>query len=519
MKNLTNNRQLAINLIGNCVAFASGLLINFFLSPYIVKTLGVEANGFITLANNFVSYAALAAIALNSMAGRFITIKVHQNDIKGANKYYTSVTIGNFFLVLLMIVPAILCVIYLERIINIPSSLLWDVKLLFGLILLNFLISTAFSSWGTATFVTNKVYLQSFITMMAQLIRAILILGLFVLLQPSVYYMGLATLLSTIFTTYCYFNNKRKLLPQLKVNKEDYSFKSLCELVASGIWNTILSAGQILLSGLDLLIANLFIGSAEMGILSLAKTIPNVITRFAGTLTSVFTPSLTVYYAKNDYTGLRTELKKGMKITGIFLTIPVAILMILGDEFYRLWVPSQDAKILQILSILTCFGLVFTSGIQCLYNIFTVVNKVKNYSLLMLLSGIISTALVFVLLKTTDLGIFAVAGVSSFINLARNLLYVVPYSSKYLNLKWNTFIPEVLYSALSVMISVLIGFGIKQLVIINSWITLVVAAVLTAIPAFMVNAMIILNKKDRQYLISVILKAIKVKKAINTNMQ
>lgn len=510
-KVMTKNRGLAINLLSSMVSFGAILAISFFLSPYIVKKLGVEANGFITLANNFVSYASLVAIALNSMAGRFITIKLHQNDVDGANKYYTVVTLGNFILALFMLVPSVFCVIYLERVINIPPHLVVDVKLLFACIIGNFLLSTAFSSWGIATFVTNRLYIQSIRNMQSQLIRVVIIIGLFVLLQPSVYYMGVASLVSTLFVVVYSLYYKIKLMPELRIKKEDFDMGSLWELVASGIWNTIIKAGQLLLSGVDLLIANLFIGPIEMGMLALAKTLPNVLIQLSGTITAVFAPSLTIYYAKQDMEGLKKELKKGMKITGIILTIPLSILIVFGQEFYKLWVPSQDAQLLQILSILTCFGLIFTSGIQCLFNIFTVVNKLKFYSMLILVSGVVNAIVVFVLLKTTSLGIFAVAGVSSFINLARNMIYVVPFSAKYIKLKWNTFIPEVFFSVISVIISVLIGYGIRRLFFVDSWTMLALCAGVTAIPAFFVNIMLVLNRKEREYFFNIILRKIKNK--------
>mgnify|MGYP003308505117 CR=1 FL=1 len=54
--------------------------ISFLITPTVIDKLGAEAQGFVTMANNFVSYAAIMAMALNSMAGRFITVKIHQND-------------------------------------------------------------------------------------------------------------------------------------------------------------------------------------------------------------------------------------------------------------------------------------------------------------------------------------------------------------------------------------------------------------------------------------------------------
>lgn len=502
-KTISKNLGLAINLISSLVAFGANLIINFFLSPYIVKELGVEANGFITLANNFVAYASLVSIALNSMAGRFITIKIHQGDLEGANKYYSSVTVANIIFALVMFIPSVVVVFYLEHIISIPRHLLLDVKMLFFLLFINYLMSTAFSTWGTATFVTNKLYLQSVRTMSSQLLRVIIIVILFTLLQPSVYFVGIGTLTATFYITLYSLYYKKKLLPDLRVRKRYLDLSSLRELVASGIWNTITSAGNLLLSGLDLLIANMFIGPKEMGMLALAKTLPNVMTQLGSTLRSVFAPSLTINYAKGDLEGVKKDLKKSMKLIGVILTIPLSVLFVFGEEFYTLWVPSEDALVLQVLSALTIFGLIFTSGVQTLYNIFAVVNKLKMNSILMLLSGGVSLLVVFILLKTTNLGIFAVAAVSSIINLARNLFFTVPFGAKYLKLKWHTFFPEVFYSVISIMLSLLIGFAVKQMFIIESWLMLASCAVIVSILGFIVNVFIVLNKEERNHLLNI----------------
>ena len=106
-KDNSKNKALVINMISSAVAVGVHLAISFFLSPYIVAKLGVEANGFVTLASNFVGYASLISIALNSMAGRFITIKFYQDDLAEANKYYTAVTLGNYVLSLFMVIPAV----------------------------------------------------------------------------------------------------------------------------------------------------------------------------------------------------------------------------------------------------------------------------------------------------------------------------------------------------------------------------------------------------------------------------
>ena len=62
---MSSNKKTIINLICSLMVLATNIIINFWLSPFIVKNIGVEANGFVTLANNFVTYAQLIVTALN----------------------------------------------------------------------------------------------------------------------------------------------------------------------------------------------------------------------------------------------------------------------------------------------------------------------------------------------------------------------------------------------------------------------------------------------------------------------
>lgn len=112
------NKQLVINMTAQILGFLVSSCISFFLTPYVVENVGVEAYGFVNLANNFVSYANLVSVALNSMAGTFITIKLHKNYEEEANKYFTSVVIANIFLAIITSTLAVFIVINLDKLIK-----------------------------------------------------------------------------------------------------------------------------------------------------------------------------------------------------------------------------------------------------------------------------------------------------------------------------------------------------------------------------------------------------------------
>ena len=509
-------KKTMINVICSLFVLATNVLISFFLSPFIVKNIGVEANGFVTLANNFVTYAQLIVSALNSMAARFIAIAYIKKDYKKANLYYNSVFWGNLIIVATLIFPSIIALIKLEYFINVPSNLLFDVKLLFGFIFFNFIITTGFPNWDCGTFVSNRLdqsYIPQFIT---SIIRCLFLFLTFSFFMPKVYYVGLAATIVTVILLVCNGINTNKLTPELKIsfypNKIICSKKTIKELLMSGIWNSISNIGMILLTGIDLIICNVYIGATAMGILSLTKIIPNYMDQLASSLTNAFTPELTINYAKEKKKKLLDVINRSIKISSIIITVPIGIFIVLGKNFFELWVPSQDALLLQILSILASFKFMFTGGIQILYNVFTITNKVKENAISQIITGICSIVLTLILVKFTNYGIYAVAGISSLCAVIKNIVFIIPTCSKYLEVSPFIFYKQVITSLFSSLVIVSFGYVIKMFFNLNSWFNLITCALSIVIISLGINMFLTLNKEERSFLINKVRKKLKISK-------
>lgn len=502
---ISPNQMLVINMASNFMSLAVTFGISFFLSPYIVKTVGVEAYGFVGLANNFISYASLITIALNALSGRFITIAIHEKNYEKANRYYSSVFLANCLISVVLLLIGIIAWIYLEYLISIPASILWDVKLLFAALFVNCIIGTVGSVFSVSTFATNKLYISSFRSIESSIIRAVVLVGLFALFSPKVSYLGITTLITGVYCMAFNIHYMHKLLPELHIKRTSFNFASVKELVSSGVWSLITRIGSLLTDGLDLLITNIFINPTAMGVLSLAKTVPSLITTVVGSISGVFSPNFTILYAQNKHEELVAAVKQSMKIMGVISNLPIIVLIVCGERFFSLWQPTQDARQLQILSLLTCAGLIVNGGINCIYNIFTVVNKLKLNAIILTISGLLSTLIVLIILKTTNLGIFAVAGVSTVILILKNIFIIVPYGAKCLNMKWYALYPEVIKP----IVFVIMASGINILLtkpIQGGWLAFLVNVVITGIVSLGLGYMIILGKDDRNYLKSVLFR-------------
>lgn len=495
---MNEKKQLAINLFSTLVCFAVNLVINFFLSPYIISTVGTEAYGFVSLANNFVNYATIITIALNSMASRFITIAVHQDKQEDVNKYYTSVLFANIIIILILIVPAIIIVAYLEKFLNISIELIPDVKLLFSLIFFNFFVTIIDSTYSIATFATNKLYLKSKRTIETYILKIVILFIAFLCFKPSVFYIGLTTVISSLYLMLWNKYYTKKLLPNVKIKKEYISFKKIKEMISAGIWNTVTRLGQLLTDGVDLIICNLMINPTAMGQLAIVKTINSVVVLLLGTVSNVFTPQLTIKYAKDKMGELIENLKSAMKITGVFVNIPFAFIIVFGQIFYSIWTPTEDSNLLMILTFLTMQSIILAGVITPMYSIYTITNKIKLDAICRVGIGVANVVIVYIFLKITNLGIYAVAGVSTTISMIFDFIFVPLYCSHCLKTKYTEFYPTILKYIFTTIILIIILLGVKLIFVPYNWTSLIIAGIITGIIGVMVNYFILLNKKEKK---------------------
>ncbi len=500
---MNKNKQLAINMAAQIIAFGINVCISFFLTPYIVKHIGREAYGFVGLANNFISYATIITTALNSMAGRFITISIHREEYEDTNRFFTSIIAANAVVSSVLTILAVFVLVFLDKIINVPKNILGDVTLLWALLFANFLLSLIGNVLNVATFAKNKLYLASLRNIESNAIKVVILIFAFMFFKPHIWYLGISTLVCGLYVIAINFYYTKKLLPTVKIKKQYLDLGKIKTLIMSGMWNSISKLSGTLSTGLDLLITNLFVGVSAMGTVSISKTLSTQILSVFGMIASVFAPQLTISYAKNDFEDIRQQLNSAIKLLGFFACIPVAFLYVYSREFYALWLPTQDAVLLQRLSILGAGAFIFSLSLEPLWNIFTVANKVRQSSLFLLMNACVSTLLVFILLThTTDenMKMYIVVGVSTIMSIIRALTFLPVYGAVCLGFKWHTFFPLILKNIISVAIVSVLALGIKMLIPINSWILLLLDIALMGIGACVINYFIMLDKHEREIL-------------------
>lgn len=490
------DKRLVINLIANIISYGTTVVITFFLTPYLVNTLGAEVYSYYPLANNFVSYMGIISLALNSMGARFITISLVKEDMEQANTYFSSIFFSNLILDIILFIPMSLIVIYLENILNIPIDIINTIKILFISIFFSMLINICTSVFGVATFAKNRIDLRSCSEIIIGLTRVILYISLFSIFTPSIIYVGVITLILSIINLFIQIRYTKKLLPNIVISRAYFKGKAIIQILSSGIWNSINQLGVLLLSSVSLVISNIFIGVTAAGDYSIAQTIPNAFSGIICALASVFIPQITYNYAKQDKEKLLNNIENAQKVLALIVNVPLAVFTVVGIDFFKLWVPNSNVYKIQLLSLILITPIIIFGSAFPLYNLNMVTNQVKIPALTMIFNGFLNIISTLMLVKFTKLGVVAIALTSSVINLVWYIVFVPIYPCKKLGVSRFTFYPPILKSILGFIVIYGVTSILKQWVIIDDWSKLILFCILGGALGIAINIMILFDLKE-----------------------
>lgn len=500
-------KRLFVNLISNLISFALQMGISFFLTPVIVEKVGDAAYGFIGLANNFASYATIFTVVINSMASRFITVELTKGNVKEANKYYSSVLIMDLLMSLIVLIVSTILILNLNLFLDIPEHLNKDVTITFILAFINLIVSIISTVYTVSTFAKNRLDIEAVRNIIGNILKAIFLIVVFTLCTPKIYYIIFGGLIMTIYLFIANVRITKKLAPELKFDIKLYDKSYIKVLMKSGIWNMINSLSKTLLTGVDLLIANVFIGADAMGVLSIAKTIPTCIENLLVTIANIFSPQFIILYSKHKIKELVESVNFSLKVTAFIMIVPIAGFIVFGEEFFAEWLPAKtesEIKLIQILSIFSLLPYIISSSNYTLFLLDTATNKLKRPVLATLIISVLSTLTTLFLLIKTDLGIYAVAGVSSIYWCIKVFFFNTINAAKNLRIKWNTFFNQFLKN-LACFVFMLIVFEVtKKFVTINSGKQFLLIVSIWGIAGYILSFYILLNKAERLKLLKLI---------------
>lgn len=501
---MSKYKKLAFTILVTGGAFAINYLINFFLTPYVTENIGTDAYGFVTLARSFASYAMIITVALNSYASRFITIEYHRDNMRKANIYYNSVFFADLFLGSIIFAISIFFSMRIEVFFDIDSWLVDDVRILFVLMFLNLLINTSGTALQAAAYIKNKLDIVGIARNISYIIEALMLVCCYTFFPAKVFYVGIGTIAATMIITCSNFYITKKYTPELKIDKTLFAMSAVKKLVINGIWNSLNSLGNTLNNGLDLIVANVMLSAIAMGQISIIKTVFAIFSGVYQLIAQPFQPIFLKDYAVGNKQELLKNLKLSMKISGLIANLIFAGFFALGINYFRLWVPSQDPKLMYQLTLLATVTCILEGPIYPLYYIYTLTEKNRIPCFITIAGGVLNALGMYFLIKYTSLGIYSIqittAVIMLFISGVTNPLYM----AHCLGEKWFLFYPLLGRNVISCGAMMIAMRVISNVMDPVTWLSLILAALACVLIGSLIHLIIIFSSEEKDKFLKII---------------
>ena len=478
------------------VAIFFNIVISFVYAPWMIHKIGTADYGLYALVTAFVSYFLLD-FGLNTSVTRFIAKYRAEGNEEKVEEIIGLTTRVFVLMDAVIFVSLFVAYFFLE---NIFTGLTSDeVETLRGL----FIIAGVFSVLSFAlkpvdgAMMAYEYFVPNKLLDMIHRVGSVLLIVLLLLLGGDVYslvlvHCGTAFVASVI--KYVIFVRRSKL----RIKWKFYNRDVLRALLSFSVWIFLIGLAQRFRLSFVPTVLGIVSNTNEIAIFSLGMTIEGFVWVISNALNGLFLPKVTrmVVTSENRHEVSRLMTKVG-RIQYIIILLVYSGLVLFGQGFVDCWVGPEFRKSYYVMLFLV-FPSLITSTEAIANDTVYAENKVRYTAPIILATSFLGLAASFVFSPK-----FGAVGSAACTCLAL-LIYAV-WLNMFYKRKLQLNIGAFFYNChfritLSMLISIIIGFVIKNLVPIDGWFSLAIAAG-TYTVVYLINAYFFAFNKDEKQLI------------------
>jgi O-antigen/teichoic acid export membrane protein len=434
---MASKKRFAINVVMNWLAMATGMVVPFFLMPFVVRHLGPLAYGVWILAVSTVAYLNLLDLGLRSAIVRFVSKNAAAGKILEAQKAIGAALWFRLGIAAVVVLLSIALAFAFPHLFKVPHDLQRAGQitvLLCALGVASGMISGVFSAVMSGI---HRFDVLSSISVVQTLARAI---GVIVILRSghglvTLAYWELAIGVTGSLVTWA---AAVKIYPpcRLRLSRPDiatlkmiwsYSFKTFIIIIAVQI-----------VFYTDNIIVGAFLSVGAVTLYSIAGSLAMYSGQVSTSMGTTFIPMASSLDASGQASSLQKLLLRGTQaMLGLMLPIGLSLLL-RGKTFIGLWMGPQYSEtsgtVLQILLISQFFTIANSTAGQIAYG----VDKHKSVATWAAIEAMLNLGLSIVLVKTT--GLYGVAWGTSISQALIHLIFWPRFVRRELGVPVRTFL-------------------------------------------------------------------------------
>lgn len=347
-------RVLIRNMLGNWVGFAVQLMLAFFMTPFVLRSLGDARYGVWAIMMGLTGYYGLLDVGFRAGLTQYLARSLAVRDFDRLNRTASTGFAALSICGAIVIVASLLVSGLAPRIFHVPGELIHEVR--WGIIIVG--IGTAaqfiFFPFSAVINAAQRNEVASAIGVVTRLLQA----GLtWIVLSRGGGLIGLSLLVAgaNLLDYLMRWRAAIRILPELRVSLRLASWASCWEFTSFGLWNVLITGSQQLILATDAIVLGFFVPAAAIARFALAGNLNNHFGSVFRPLAMAYYPALAQLDARSEKAALRELYLAGSRLMAVVTLCGAAVAGVWAEDFFRLWVGESYLNSLAYASVPSLF--------------------------------------------------------------------------------------------------------------------------------------------------------------------
>ncbi len=404
-------RILIRNIVSNWLGFAVQVAVAFFLTPFVLHSLGDTRYGIWSLVIGLTGYYGLLDLGFRSGITQYLTRHLATRDFDGMNRTASTALValaccGG------LIVPASAVLSWLAPLIfTIPADAVAETRGCILVIGISTAMQFVFFPFSAVFAATQRYDMSNVIGIGTRLVTAGATLAA---LNWGYGLLGLCAVNASgdLLGYTLRWRVAYRILPELRISPRMAARQHLWAIMAFGLWSILIQGAVQLKSCSSSLVIAIFLPMAAIAPFSLATGLLGQFEGIFRPVAIVFFPAATHLDAKEDTAGLRRMYLVGSKMLLLLAIALGAIGAVWAEDFFRLWVGPRLVEGGEYTSVAVLFwvlmgAVVVVIGQKIGMQVFMATRRLRGLTLVLLAEALANVVLSVCLIR--PLGLLGVA--------------------------------------------------------------------------------------------------------------
>lgn len=349
----------ARNLACNWFSYAATMGVLFFLSPFVVHTLGKVEYGIWSLLNVLAGYMGVFDLGVRASTGRHICLYLGREDDDAVDQTIrTSVSFFSALGILILVAGGVLGWIFPDLFTSVPESYRTLAKLLVPIMALSVWLAALAAVYSSVLVAYERFDLMRGVELVSLAVQTS---GTVFVLRYGYGLLGLALVVTgcRVLPLFCNWYLAKRIHPTLRIWPLLFDRQRLRELLGYGVAAFLSSAAIKVIGQTDLVVVGATLDVASVAIYSVGATLAYYSQTLLSQITHTFFPSVQKAVARKEMGAARWLYFRQVRLA-LLIGIPMYVgFIVYAHPFIRLWMLGRQfdesavyasATVLQILS-------------------------------------------------------------------------------------------------------------------------------------------------------------------------